>query len=224
MNLIAIDASAQRAPTGGGTPYRRPPFYSRFHTNGTAGIDVLNHNMSNIPGPLRIWFSYCFSPPSLVGVVLAHTSKFKARAMTVGPNTRASWLPMKAGAEIRSVQIASKCENSQFFRVHHQRDVEPCIFGRGGMRAVRVDFSRNISLYKDNHAHHKDTQHPRTSERAHIRTVRSVHPPQPLTLESVHTAHFDYGHRNPPVHGDNAYARPARPHQSATLAPTGHVR
>ena len=50
---------------------------------------------------------------------------------------------MIEGAEIRSIQIASKGEDSQFSRVHHHRGAEPYTFGRGGMRAVEVDFRGN---------------------------------------------------------------------------------
>ena len=75
---------------------------------------------------------------SLVGVVLAHVNKCKARAVIVAPNTRASWFPMIEGTEVRSVQNASKGEDSHFFRIHHQRGAEPYTFGRGGMRAVEV--------------------------------------------------------------------------------------
>ena len=69
-----------------------------------------------------------------------HISKCEARAVIVVPNTRASWFPMIEGAGVRSVQIASQSAGSQFFRVHHQRGAEPYTFGRGGMRAVEVDF------------------------------------------------------------------------------------
>ena len=51
---------------------------------------------------------------------------------------------MKEGAGVRAVQIASKGEDSQFFRVHRQRGVKPYTFGRGGMRAVEGDFRGNI--------------------------------------------------------------------------------
>ena len=61
----------------------------------------------------------------------------------VVPNTRASWFPMIEGAGVRSVQIASKGEDSQFFRVHHQRGAEPYTFDLGGMRAVEVGFREN---------------------------------------------------------------------------------
>ena len=144
MDLMATDTLAQCAPIGGDLIRRRLPFYSRFRTNGTAGEDVFSHNVIHMPGSLRKWFGYCFPQPSLVGVVLAHISKCEARAVIVGSNTRASWFPMIEGAGIRSVQIASKGEDSQFFRVHHQRGEEPYTFGRGGIRVVEMDFRGNI--------------------------------------------------------------------------------
>ena len=79
-----------------------------------------------------------------MGVVLAHISKCEARAVIVVPSTRTSWFPMMEGAGVRSVQIASQGEDSQFFRVHHQRGAELYRFGRGGMRAVEVVFRENI--------------------------------------------------------------------------------
>ena len=53
MDLIATDTSAQRVPIEGGLIRRRLPFCSRFHTNGTAGIDAFRHNVNHMPGPLR---------------------------------------------------------------------------------------------------------------------------------------------------------------------------
>ena len=101
MDLMATDTSAQRAPIGGGLTYQRLPFYSRFHTNGTAGVHVLSHNVNHMPGSLRTRFSYCFPQPSLVGVVLVHINKCEARAVIVVPNTLASWFQMIEGAGIR---------------------------------------------------------------------------------------------------------------------------
>ena len=76
--------------------------------------------------------------------MLARISKCEDRAVIVVPNTRASWFPMIEGVGVRSVQIASRGAGSQFFRVHHQRGAEPYTFGRGGMRAVEVDFRGDI--------------------------------------------------------------------------------
>ena len=56
MDLMATDTSAQRAAIEAGLTRQRLPFYSRFHTNGTAGIDVFSHNVNHTPGPLRKWF------------------------------------------------------------------------------------------------------------------------------------------------------------------------
>ena len=144
MDLMATDTSAQYAPIEGGWERQRLPFYSRFHTNNTAGVDVFSYNVSHMPVSLQKCFGYCFPQPSLVGVVLAHINKCDARAVIVVPNTRASWFLMIEGAGVRSVQIASQGAGSQFFRVHHQRGAEPYTFGRGGMRAVEVDFRGDI--------------------------------------------------------------------------------
>ena len=83
-----------------------------------------------------------------MGTVLEHISKCEARAVIVDPNTRASWFPMIDEAGVRSIPIASKGEDSRFFRVHHQGLAEPYIFGRGGMRAVEVDFRGNRSFIR----------------------------------------------------------------------------
>ena len=144
MDLMATYTSAQYAPIDGGLERLRLPFYSRFHTNSTAGVNVFSHNVSYMPRSLQKCFGYCFPQPSLVGVVWAHISKCEARAVIVVPNTRASWFPMIEGAGVRSVQIASQVAGNQFFRVHHQRGAEPYTFDRGGMRAVEVGFKGDI--------------------------------------------------------------------------------
>ena len=50
MDLMATDTSAQYAPIEGGWERQKLPFYSRFHTNNTAGVDVFSHNVSHRPG------------------------------------------------------------------------------------------------------------------------------------------------------------------------------
>ena len=144
MDLMTTDTSVQYAPIEGGLECQRLPFYSRFRTNNTSGVDVFSHNVSHMPGSLQKCFGCCFPQPSLVGVVFAHISKCEAKAVIVVPNTRASWFPMINGARVRSVEIASQGAGSQFFRVHHQREAEPYTFGRGGMRAVEVEFRGDI--------------------------------------------------------------------------------
>ena len=112
MDLMATDTSAQYAPIEGGWERQQLPFYSRFHTNNTAGVDVFSHNVSHMPGSLQKCFGYCFSQPSLVGVVLAHIGKCEARAVIVGPNIRASWFPMIEGAGVRSVHPRARAASS----------------------------------------------------------------------------------------------------------------
>ena len=92
MDLMSTDTSAQRAPIEGGLIRRNLPFYSRFHTNGTAGIDVFSHNVNHMPGPLR----KCF--------------------FLLPPTTVLSESSVGEGAGVRSVQIASQGEDSQFLR------------------------------------------------------------------------------------------------------------
>ena len=74
MDLMATDTSAQLAPIGGGLIRRRLPFYSRFHTNDTAEVDIFSHNVNCMPGSLQKCFGYCFQQPSLAGVALAHVN------------------------------------------------------------------------------------------------------------------------------------------------------
>ena len=84
---MATDTSAQYAPFEGCWERQKLPFYSRFHTNNTAGVDEFSHNVSYKPESLQTCFGYCFPQPSLMGVVLAHISKCEARAVIVVPNT-----------------------------------------------------------------------------------------------------------------------------------------
>ena len=87
MDLMATDISAQYVPVEGGWERQKQSFYSRFHTNNTAGVDVFSHNVSHRPGSLQKCFDYCFPQPSMVGVVLAQISLCEARAVIVVPNT-----------------------------------------------------------------------------------------------------------------------------------------
>ena len=95
------------------------------------------------------------------------------------------------------------------------------------MRAVEVGLGELYNSYKDNHARHRDTQHPRTNKQMHTRTRR------PITSRSSHrristrdaythkatstriaTSHrrISGAHRLT-VHDNNTCARPAGSHQ-----------
>ena len=68
MDLMETDTSAQRAPIGGGLIRRRLPFYSRFHANGTVGVDVFSHN------EIHAWVAPKMSWPLFPTTVLSGSS------------------------------------------------------------------------------------------------------------------------------------------------------
>ena len=87
-----------------------------------------------------------------------------------------------------------------------------------------MNLGETYSLYKDDHA---PPQHPCTDKRTHLRTRRPVHTSRPVTAESVHAAHIDYGHDARLVHDNNACTHPAGPHQFPAAPPppqTCHIR
>ena len=188
--------------------------HSRLQTNGTAGVDVLNHNVSNIPGYFphnRPSWEQCW------GTQLRSQNR-----------DRGAYLPSVVVSDDRRSRRPRSTNSVQgrgypILRVQHQRGAEPYTLGRGGRRAVEVDFRRNIIIRRQPQTP-QDAQHPRTDKRAYIRKVISVHSPRPLTPEPVHAAHTDDGNRNRPVRGNSAYARATGPHKSPTLAPIGHVQ
>ena len=49
---------------------RALPFYSRYHTADTTGVDVLGQDVSHMPGSANSCFGLCFPPPQMVAVVL----------------------------------------------------------------------------------------------------------------------------------------------------------
>ena len=50
MDLMATGTSVQWIPGGGQDRDRALPFYSRYHTDGTAGVDVPGQDVSHMPG------------------------------------------------------------------------------------------------------------------------------------------------------------------------------
>ena len=88
MNLTATDTSShsEPAPVAGGECYQLP-FFSLYHTAGTAGVDVLSQHIRKLPGTAQECFGFCFSPPSMVDVVLSRIDRlFWFRTLsTYGP-------------------------------------------------------------------------------------------------------------------------------------------
>ena len=119
---------------------RALPFYSRYHTTGTAGVDVLGQDVSHMPGSANACF--CFPPPQMVAVVLQHMQGCKDRVVVVIPDDRRSYFPLLATATVRSVPVAAKGGASTFFRMHHQKGRMSFVFRQCGMRAAEMDFRK----------------------------------------------------------------------------------
>ena len=138
---MATGTPAQRIPGGGRDADRTLPFYSRYHTAGTAGADVLGQeDVSRMPGSANACFGFCFPPSQMIAVVLQHMQGFKARAVVVVPDDRQSWFSLQAAATVRLVPVAAKGGADTFFRMHHQRGRVSFVFRVWGIRAVEVDF------------------------------------------------------------------------------------
>ena len=140
MDLMVTGTSVRWTPDVGRDADRALPFYSRYHTAGTTGIDVLRHNVSHMTGSANACFGFCFPPPQMVAVVLQHMQDCKARGVVVVPDDRQSWFPLLAAATVRSVLVAAKGGAGTFSRMNHQKNRVSFVFWQWGMRAVEVDF------------------------------------------------------------------------------------
>ena len=140
MDLMATGTSVRRIPGGGQDADRALPLYSRYHTDGTAGVDVLGQDVSHMSGSANACFGFCFPPPQTIAVVLQHMQGCKARAVVVVPDDRQAWFPLLAAATVRSVPVAAKGGAGTLFRMHHQKGGVSFVFRQWGMRAVEVDF------------------------------------------------------------------------------------
>ena len=88
MDLMATGTSVQWIPGGGHDADRALPFYSRYHTAGTTGVDVLGQDVSHMPDSANACFGLCFPPPQMIVVALQHMQGYKARAVVVVPDDR----------------------------------------------------------------------------------------------------------------------------------------
>ena len=90
MGLMATGASTQWIPGGGHDAHKALPFYSRYHTDVTAGVGVLGHDVSHMPDSSNACFGFGFLPPQMFAVVLQHMQGYKARAVVVVPDDKQS--------------------------------------------------------------------------------------------------------------------------------------
>ena len=111
---------------------RALPFYSRYHTAGTAGVDVFSQDLSHMPGSANACFGYCFPPPQMVAVVLQHMQSCKARAVVVVPDGTQSSFPLLAAATVWSVPVAAK-GGAVRFSVCTTREAKSRLFSSSGV-------------------------------------------------------------------------------------------
>ena len=74
-------ASAQRIPRGFEYERRQLPFFSRYETEGSAGVEVFSPDVTIVPTSKRECFGFHFPPPKLVGVVLQYLEERKTHAV-----------------------------------------------------------------------------------------------------------------------------------------------
>lgn len=140
MDLMATPASAHYRWDAGRCTGVPLPFYSRFHTQGCAGVDVLTQDVSRMPDSQMPCFGFCFPPTSMVGVVLQHLEECRARAVVIVPDRKLSWFPRLASAMVRCKEISAPFGISSFFRIDHRAGRQPFSF-KWGMLAVEVNFA-----------------------------------------------------------------------------------
>ena len=58
VDLMASSENAQLGPASGTGEQRRLPFYSRYHCERSAGVDVFRYNVSVTPGGQTAAFGY----------------------------------------------------------------------------------------------------------------------------------------------------------------------
>ena len=126
---MVTGTSVRWIPDGGRDTDRAFPFYSRYYTAGTAGVNVLDQDVSHMPGSGNECFRFCFPPPQMVAVVLQHIQGCKCRAVVVVAGDRQSWFSLLlAPATVRSVPVAAKGGAGTFLRMHHQKGRVPFLF------------------------------------------------------------------------------------------------
>ena len=141
MDLMATPASVHKTWVMGRCTWTDLPFYSRYRTQGCAGVDVLSQNVKRMPTSQRECFGFCFSPTNMVGVLLQHLDECRVRAVVVLPDQKQSWFPRLASATVQSRRLSAPGGTSPFFRVYHQRGSERFHFKKWGMLAVEVNFA-----------------------------------------------------------------------------------
>lgn len=136
VDLMACSASAQCSPVSG-FPL---PFFSHFDCPGSAGVDVLAHNVAVVPGTVEEAFGFCFPPPVMVGHVVQHLAECKAHAVVVVPDRQEYWFPMVRHAAVRRREVAQAAAPGSFHWPSADGLLRPWRYLHWAMVAYEVDF------------------------------------------------------------------------------------
>ena len=137
VDLMASSENAQHGQARGTSEQRRLPFFSRYHCEGSPGVDVFRHIVAVNPGGQEAAFGSCFPPPVTVGHIAQHMAECRASTVIVMPDVREHWFPRVHRATVRSLAIP---KTGSFGFPHHQDGVRDHVFMRYGIRAVEADF------------------------------------------------------------------------------------
>ena len=137
VDLMASTENAQRSYDAETERWQRLPFFSRYHCEGTAGVDIFRQNIALTPGSTSRAFGFCFPPPLMVGPVVKYMAECKAHAVVVVPDAHEYWFPRLSQHTVRAVAIP---RSGSFVFPHHKDGLRDFVYARHGMRAVELDF------------------------------------------------------------------------------------
>ncbi|CAM9718774.1 unnamed protein product [Laminaria digitata] len=136
VDLMACTASVVRSPLSG----EALPFFSQYDCAGSAGTDVLAHDVSIVPGAGVPAFGFCFPPPVMAGHVVQHLAECKAHAVVLLPDVKAYWFPLVQLATVRSIEVAPVAGEGCFQWPRSDGCLTNWRYSRYGMIAYEVDF------------------------------------------------------------------------------------
>ena len=141
VDLMASPASAHCIPATAQRAGNRPPVFTRYACDGSAGVDFFAHDVARVPEETARAFGFCFLFTALANPVVQHLAEQQAHAVVLLPSVAGLWEPRIGITRKRFVSVTSPGDESVFFVEHHQRGLQPYAFPRWVMIAVEVDFS-----------------------------------------------------------------------------------
>ena len=137
IDWMACSASVQRSPVTG----EPLPFFSRYDCAGSAGVDMLAHDVAVLPGSQESARGFVFPAPVMAGHVVQHLLECRARGVLLLPDIHAYWFPALQQATVRSVEVAPRGATGFFHWPTPAGSLNAWCYRRWAMRAVEVDFS-----------------------------------------------------------------------------------